>query len=172
MRQFLSTPRNTTLGIAAAAMLLAAGPGFGEVTRHPIPDSDFPISRAVEIPGDATVVHLSGAVPSVVDDTAAQGSRAAYGDTEAQTVSVLQSIESTLSDLGLGLGDVYRMQVFLVAPETGEAMDFSGFMAGYTQFFGTQDQPALPVRSVVEVSGLANAAWLVEIEVSAVRQDQ
>jgi hypothetical protein len=50
-----------------------------QVTRHPIPESDFPITRAVEIPGDATVVHLNGAVPSVVVDTAPEGSAAAYG---------------------------------------------------------------------------------------------
>ena len=66
-------------------------------------------------------------------------------------------------------GDIYRMQVFLVSPDGASAMDFAAFMQGYTQFFGTEDQPNLPVRSVVEVAGLANPAWLVEIEVSAVR---
>lgn len=162
---------NMTWSVAVAAVLLGAGPGTGqEITRHPIPDSDFPIARAVEIPADATVVHLSGAVPTVIDKAAEPGSRAAYGDTAAQTMSVLEAIQSTLSDLDLELGDVYRMQVFLVAPEAGTGMDFSGFMDGYTRFFGTEDQPDLPVRSVVEVSGLANAGWLVEIEVSAVRQ--
>ena len=162
---------NRKLGLAVAAMVLGAGPVTAqEVTRHAIPNSDFPIARAVEIPADATVVHLSGAVPSVIDDTADQGTRAAYGDTAEQTVTVLEAIQGTLSDLDLDLGDVYRMQVFLVAPEAGEGMDFAGFMDGYTRFFGTEDQPDLPVRSVVEVSGLANAGWLVEIEVSAVRQ--
>ena len=149
--------------------MVAGSASAQEVTRHPIPESDFPISRAVEIPGDATVVHLSGAVPSVVDDTAPEGSAAAYGDTRAQTVSVLESIRDSLSDLGLELGDIYRMQVFLVAPEGASGMDFAGFMEGYTQFFGTTAQPDLPVRAVVEVAGLANPAWLVEIEVSAVR---
>lgn len=155
---------------AIACLWLAAGTATGqEVTRHPIPDSDFPISRAVEIPADATVVHLSGAVPSIVDETAPEGAAEAYGDTTAQTVSVLESIRDSLSELGLGMGDIYRMQVFLVAPDGASAMDFAAFMQGYTRFFGTEDQPNLPVRSVVEVAGLANPAWLVEIEVSAVR---
>lgn len=153
----------------ACLWLMAGTAGAQEVTRHPIPDSDFPISRAVEIPGDATVVHLSGAVPSIVDDTAPEGAAEAYGDTTAQTVSVLENIRDSLSDLGLEMGDIYRMQVFLVAPDGASAMDFTAFMQGYTQFFGTADQPNLPVRSVVEVAGLANPAWLVEIEVSAVR---
>jgi len=159
----------TTSAIAIAVSMFAASASGQEVIRHAIPDSDFPISRAVEIPADATVVYLSGAVPSVTDEEADQGSVEAYGDTEAQTVSVLEAIEGTLRDLDLTMGDVYKMQVYLVAPEEGEGMDFSGFMDGYTQFFGTDAQPELPVRSVFEVAGLANPAWLVEIEVTAVR---
>lgn len=155
--------------IAIAFALLAAPVSAQDVIRHAIPDSDFPISRAVEIPADATVVYLSGAVPSVIDDAAEPGSAEAYGDTEAQTVSVLEAIEGTLADLDLTMGDVFKMQVYLVAPEDGGTMDFSGFMDGYTQFFGTDAQPDLPVRSVFEVAGLANPAWLVEIEVTAVR---
>lgn len=169
-----------TMGIGAAGLALCAmmvpAPALaqdstqtGGIIRHATPGSSFPIARAVEIPADATVVYLSGAVPSVIGDTAERGSPEAYGDTEAQTVSVLGSIENTLDDLGLGMGDVFKMQVFLVAPAGSEAMDFSGFMDGYRQFFGTQAQPNLPVRSVFEVAGLAHPAWLVEIEVVAVR---
>ncbi|MFU8865278.1 MAG: RidA family protein [Rhodobacterales bacterium] len=159
----------TSGALAIAFSMLAASASAQDVIRHAIPDSDFPISRAVEIPADATVVYLSGAVPSVIDDAAEPGSAEAYGDTEAQTVSVLEAIEGTLGDLDLTMGDVYKMQVYLVAPEEGAAMDFGGFMDGYTQFFGTDAQPNLPVRSVFEVAGLANPAWLVEIEVTAVR---
>lgn len=155
----------TATALAALALPVAAQ----EVTRHPLPDSDFPISMAVELPADAELVYLSGAVPSVTDTEAEQGSREAYGDTEAQTVSVMQAIEGNLERLELTMSDVVKMTVFLVAPEEGGAMDFSGFMNGYTQFFGTEDQPNLPSRSVVEVAGLASPAWLVEIEVVAVR---
>ena len=62
------------------------------------------------------------------------------------------------------------MQVFLVAdPGKENRMDFAGFMEGYTQFFGTPQQPNLPARSVMAVAGLVNPGWLVEIEVTAVR---
>lgn len=159
--------RRSTIALALCAGATAVN--GQEVIRHAIPGSDFPIARAVEVPGNATVVYLSGAVPAVTDKTAAQGSVAAYGDTKAQTVSVFASIQDTLSDLDLEMGDIYRMQVFLVAPDGSESMDFAGFMEGYTQFFGTADQPNLPVRSVFQVAGLANPAWLVEIEVTAVR---
>ncbi len=158
-----------TCGMIAGLTALALGAQAQEVVRHATPGSSFPIARAVEIPPDATFVYVSGAVPSVIDKTAEQGSPDAYGDTEAQTVSVLQSIEGTLADLGLTMGDVVKMQVFLVAPDGADGMDFAGFMDGYTQFFGTEDQPNLPARSVFEVAGLVSPAWLVEIEVTAVR---
>ena len=145
--------------LLSSALLAGQAQAAEGVTRHKIPDSDFPISLAVEIPASATVVNLSGAVPKLSD-----------GDTEAQTVSVLQSIEATLKRLDLGMKDVIKMQVYLVgdAGKQGK-MDFEGFMKGYTQFFGTEAQPNLPTRSVFQVAGLANPDWLVEIEVTAVR---
>jgi enamine deaminase RidA (YjgF/YER057c/UK114 family) len=80
----------------------------------------------------------------------------------------MNRIKSNLEGLGLGVGDIVKMQAFLVAPE-GETVDFKGFMAGYTQFFGTEEQPNLPVRSAMVVDALVNPGWLVEIEVTAVR---
>jgi enamine deaminase RidA (YjgF/YER057c/UK114 family) len=118
------------------------------------------------------MVHLSGAVPPLVDRSAPRDSPAAYGgDTRSQTIGTLRGIEATLTRLGLGMGDVVRMQVFLVGdPARGGRMDFDGFMQGYREFFGTPAQPNLPVRSVVQVAGLVNPGWLVEIEVSAIRR--
>jgi len=159
-----------TCAILATALTATASLAQAqEVIRHPIPNSDFPIARAVDVPSDLTTVYLSGTVPAKADETAPADSVAAYGDTETQTVSILTRIEGTLADLGLDMGDVVKMQVFLVAPEGHPGMDFGGFMNGYTQFFGTAEQPNLPVRSVVEVAGLANPGWLAEIEVTAVR---
>ena len=164
----------TKMRISAAT--LAAGLFFAgsaiaqDVVRHKIPNSDFPISQAVEVPAGKTTVYVSGAVPSVVDEKADKSTIAAYGDTKAQTESVFKSIEKTLDGLGLKMGDVVKMQVFLVGdPDKGGKMDFGGFMEGYTQFFGTEAQPNLPSRSVMQVAGLASPAFLVEIEVTAVR---
>ncbi|MFC6488582.1 RidA family protein [Nitratireductor sp. GCM10026969] len=153
-----------------AGMLVAGSAMAQDIVRHKIPNSDFPIAQAVEIPAGKTTVYLSGAIPSVVDEQADRSSVAAFGDTTTQTVSVLESIEKTLERLDLTMGDVVKMQVFLVGdPENGGRMDFDGFMEGYTQFFGTEEQPNLPSRSVVQVAGLANPGFLVEIEVTAVR---
>lgn len=153
---------------AVAATFMLGGSAQADVVRHAIPGSSFPILRAVEIPADATLVYLSGTVPGVTNADAEPNTAEAFGDTEAQTVSVLERINTTLADLDLTMSDVVKMQVYLVADDSGQ-MDFSGFMDGYVQFFGTEEQPELPTRSVFEVAGLANPNWLVEIEVVAVR---
>lgn len=142
-----------------------------DVIRHKLPNnSTFPIAAAVEVPAGKTVVYLSGKVPSVTDETAAKDSPAAYGDTRTQTISVLSAIEEQLKGMGLTMGDVFKMQVFLVGDPAKEGkMDFGGFMQGYTQFFGTAEQPNLPSRSAMQVAALANPGFLVEIEVTAVR---
>ena len=64
------------------------------------------------------------------------------------------------------MSDVVKMQVFLVGdPGKDGKMDFKGFMEGYTQFFGTKEQPNVPARSTVQVAGLVAPGMLVEIEV-------
>jgi enamine deaminase RidA (YjgF/YER057c/UK114 family) len=140
------------------------------VIRYKIPNSDFPIAQAVEIPAGQNLVFLSGAGPDIADKSADKDSPAAYGDTKTQTLNTLRKIEANLKSMGLAMKDVVKMQVFLVGdPALGGKMDFAGLMESYRQFFGTLDQPNLPSRSAMKVAGLANPGWLVEIEVTAVR---
>ena len=46
-------------------------------------------------------------------------------------------------------------------------MDFAGMMRGYRALFGTPAQPNKPARSTMQVAGLVDPGWLVEIEVTA-----
>ena len=155
----------------AASLLAASASVFGaDVIRHKIPNSDFPIAQAVEIPSGQTLVFVSGAGPDIADKNADKDNPASYGDTKAQTLNTLKKIEATLKSLDLSMKDVVKMQVFLVGdPAQGGKMDFAGMMESYRQFFGTAEQPNLPARSAMKVAGLANPGWLVEIEVTAVR---
>ena len=154
----------------AALCASSAAIASGEVVRHKIPNSDFPVAQAVEIPADQTLVFLSGQGADIADKNAAKDSFAAYGDTKTQTLSTLTKIDATLKSLGLRMQDVVKMQVFLVGDSAQEGkIDFAGFMDSYKKFFGTPEQPNLPARSAVKVAGLANPGWLVEIEVTAVR---
>jgi len=170
MRLHHWTPVATAL---AAATLLAAcskAPEHEGVTRTPIPNSSFPISQAVKVPATATMIYLSGQVPAPADPNAAENTAQYWGDTYVQTVSVLKRVETALEAQGLSMSDVVKMQAFLVGdPALGGIMDFNGFMKGYTEFFGTEKQPNLPVRTTVQVAGLARPGMLVEIEVTAVQ---
>jgi enamine deaminase RidA (YjgF/YER057c/UK114 family) len=157
----------TLLALAVPAAPVAAQDGG--IVRNPIPGSDFPIAQSVEVPAGATILYVSGQVPPVIDESAEQGSRAAYGDTETQTVGVLERVEAALENGGFTMDDVVKMQVFLVGdPEMDGAMDFDGFMRGYTQFFSAE-RGNLPARSAMEIAGLVVPGWLVEIEVMAAR---
>ena len=166
--------RSTGLALVVVGLIGGcAAPSAPLLVRTPLPNgSTFPIASAVEVRGDLSTVYLSGQVPPNLDPTPATGRPGNYGaDTKTQTANTLKSIERTLAGLGLAMGDVIRMQVFLVGdPAKGGRMDFAGFMEGYTQFFGTADQPNLPTRSVFQVVALANPAFLVEIEVVAIRR--
>lgn len=156
---------------ALLALLTAAAPAAAQdVVRHRTPGSDFPIARAVEVPGGRTTVYVSGAVPPVVDANTPTEEVARFGDTRTQTRGTLAAIGRTLEALGLSMGDVVKMQVFLVGdPQRNGRMDFAGFMDAYRESFGTAAQPNLPARSVMQVAGLVNPGWLVEIEVTAIR---
>ncbi len=155
-----------TRGLLAAATIFAAATAHAQpVERTPLLGSDFPISAAVTVKAGTDTVFLSGAM-----GMPPKGSTAAPGDTEAQTLGALTALQATLARLGMTMGDVIKMNVFLVGdPAKGGKMDFAGLMASYTKFFGSKDQPNKPARSAVQVAGLAAPGALVEIEVIAAK---
>jgi enamine deaminase RidA (YjgF/YER057c/UK114 family) len=116
-------------------------------------------------------VYVSGALPAAINKDAPKGTAPDYGDMQTQTVSVLNSIKGTLARLGLGMGDVVKMTVFMVAdPGYDNKLNFPALMAGYSQFFGTKDQPNKPARSAVQVAALVAPGALLEIEVIAAKR--
>ncbi|MYM28664.1 Enamine deaminase RidA, house cleaning of reactive enamine intermediates, YjgF/YER057c/UK114 family [Duganella sacchari] len=156
--------------LMCAAVGSAAAAPKADIVRHKIPNSDFPIALAVTVPSTATIHFISGQVPAVVDAAAAPDSLAAFGDTKTQSESVLKKIKEILQGMKLEMSDVVKMQVFLVGdPAKGGKADTKGFMEAYTQYFGGS-QPNLPARAVVQVAGLSNPGWLVEIEVVAAKK--
>jgi len=154
------------LGFASASAANAA-----DVVRHALPGgSTFPIARAVEVPAGKTIIFHSGTTPSPLDPKAEAGTAAYWGDTKTQALSTFARIKESLDAMKLNFGNVVAMTVYLVGdPAKGGRMDFEGFMAAYTQFFGTKDQPNLPARSTVQVAGLVAPGMLVEIEVQLVK---
>jgi len=164
------TDMNKTVAAAALAVGLS-GAASAEVTRHPIPGSDFPIAQAVEVPAGTTLVFHSGTTPAPANPDAERYSPEYWGNTETQTMSVFSRLGQSLDAKGLGFGDVVKMQVYLVSPPGSNAMDFDGFMTAYRKYFGTEEQPNLPARSTFQVAGLAAPGMLVEIEVVLARPE-
>ena len=148
------------IGVAAAPMAPAlAAP---QITR--VGPANFPISSVV-------VVHDVGGV-DIAFASGTPGSAQA-GDTKAQTVDSLTKLLAGLKSQAFGAGDVVMLRVYLVGdPAKDGKMDFAGMMAGYTQFFGTPDQPNKPARTTVQISGLASPGSLVEIEAEAVKPNK
>ena len=157
--------------MVAALCLLALGgtPAAAQAPKRLGP-AESPIASSVEVPPGSRLIYVSGQVPETANVGAAEGSVERFGDTEAQTRSVLEKIDRVLKEHGLGLGDVVMMRVFLVAPPGQQRMDFAGMMRGYRAFFGTAEQPNKPARSTMQVGGLVDPGWLVEIEVTAARK--
>ncbi|HEX2764440.1 MAG TPA: RidA family protein [Allosphingosinicella sp.] len=159
------------LGILLLALAAAAE------AREPAPikrlgSVESPIASSTEVPPGSRLVYISGSVPDVADPSAPAGSVQRYGDTATQTRSVLDRIEAQLKQHGLGLGDIVMMRVFLMAPPGSERMDFAGMMKAYRERFGTVAQPNKPARSTMQVSGLVDPGWLVEIEATAAKAPQ
>ncbi len=155
-------PKAVVFGVVSL-LALAAIPLRGQVVRLPLPNgSTFPISQGVWV---GKTLYLSGMMAPTI-------STPNPGNTEEQTVGTIKTIEAALKAQKLTLGDVVMMHVYLAGdPANGGKMDFKGFMAGYTQFFGTKDQPNKPARSAMQVAALAAPTGLVEIEVIAVKPD-
>lgn len=108
-------------------------------------------SRAVRV---GNTLEVAGTV--AVGDQGLVGK----GDLYEQTRFVLQKIEKVLQQAGFSLADVVRTRIFVTDitrwEEAGRA---------HGEFFGT----IKPVTSMVEVSGLIDPDYLVEIEVTALK---
>jgi enamine deaminase RidA (YjgF/YER057c/UK114 family) len=167
MPRMVSSGMKAFAGIALVALSACIAPP-GEIKRaYATPTAAF--AKSVVIPAGYETIRLPGMVADPATP-AANGQQASYGDTEAQTESILRKIATALSELGAGEGDVVAMTVYLVAPAPGQAMDFAGMMRAYSRHYGSEAQLNRPVRSTVQVAGLVAPGLLVEIEVTAARK--
>lgn len=131
----------------------------------PLPPSQNPSNAALPISAAVwagNTLYVSGWLdPNMKTDT----------DTQSQVVGIFTDIQKLLESQKLTLGDVVMIHVYLGNnPATNGNPDFSGLMAGYTQFFGTRDQPHKPARTTVQVVLPASSRGaLVEVDLIAVR---
>jgi enamine deaminase RidA (YjgF/YER057c/UK114 family) len=150
------------LAVVLMIPLTASAQGRKEL---PLPPSQNPTGAALPISAAVWVgntLYVSGWLdPDMKTHT----------DTQSQTVGIFADIKKLLASQRLTLGDVAMIHVFLGNnPATDGKPDFAGLMAGYTQFFGTADQPNKPARTTVQVTlPAASRGALIEVDLIAVR---
>jgi enamine deaminase RidA (YjgF/YER057c/UK114 family) len=151
--------------ISASAALAASGVQAQGVERT-VSSPTAVISSSATVPPGTTLYFISGTTPSPVDPAKPDD----LGDTRAQTLSVLTKIKTQLEAMGLGMGDVVKMTVFLVGvPENGGRMDSAAMNEVFRTFFGTAEQPNRPTRSTIQVAALGRPTMYVEIEAIAAK---
>lgn len=124
-------------------------------------------SEAVEVDhGTTRSLHISGVVPSVVDDGAPLESVRRYGSMEDQTRTVFSALTELLGRHGYSTSSLVKLTCFMVEDSEGR-LDLDGFGRAYRDVFESDE---LPARSRVVVGRLMDAGWLVEIEALAVRR--
>lgn len=108
-------------------------------------------SRAVRV---GQVIAVSGTAP-----IAADGTTVAPGDAAAQARRCFEIVRDALEELGASLDSVIRTRMYLTNANDWEAV---GLVHG--EFFGD----IRPASTCLQVSGLLDPEWLVEIEADAV----
>jgi 2-iminobutanoate/2-iminopropanoate deaminase len=163
----------TCLKFAAAALALLATPAFAKEAAKPAPkpviertgNPTSVIASTALLPVGAKILYLSGSTASPIDPAKPDE----FGDTATQTKSILSKMKAQLEGMGWGMGDIVKMNVFLVAALPGGRMDAPGMNEVFKTYFGTAEQPNKPTRSTVQVFALGRPTTLVEIEAIAAK---
>ncbi|MEO6314809.1 MAG: RidA family protein [Chitinophagaceae bacterium] len=108
-------------------------------------------SRAVKV---GNTIEVTGTV--AVDDN---GETVAPGDACAQTRFAIQKIEKVLQRAGASLKDVVRTRMFVT-----DISRWEEYGKAHGEFF----KEIMPCTSMIEVKGLIDLSYLIEIEATAI----
>jgi enamine deaminase RidA (YjgF/YER057c/UK114 family) len=110
-------------------------------------------SHAFEVPPGTRLIFCAGQVGMGLDGKVPEG-------IEAQTEQCFKNIAGVLAEGGMTLGDIVRLNVFLVRRE-----DYKPFSAIRDRYIGTPP----PASTLLFVAGLATPNLLVEVEATAAK---
>jgi len=154
--------------LATAALVsvlcMPAGGAMAQEIERTVSSPTATISSSASLPPGSRIVFLSGTTASPLDAAVPEN----LGDTRQQTLSILTKMKAQLETLGMDMGDVVKMTVFLVGvPENNGRMDSAAMNEVFKTFFGTTEQPNRPTRSTIQVAALGRPTTFVEIEAIA-----
>lgn len=152
-------------GLVAGLVAGAQTAGAAPVVERTVSSPAAVISSSATVPADMKLVFISGTVPSPLDPANPDD----FGDTRTQTLSILTKMKTQLEGMGMTMGDIVKMTVFLVAPTPGGHMDSPAMNEVFKTFFGTPEQPNRPTRSTVQIAALGRPKMFVEIEAIAAK---
>jgi enamine deaminase RidA (YjgF/YER057c/UK114 family) len=162
MRHFLSLAAVPLVFLAPEGGALAQEAGTTIERTYNSPTAT--IAGTASLPPGSRIVFISGTTPAPLDPANPDE----LGDTRQQTLSVLTRIQEQLQSLGMDMGDVVKMTVFLVGSPANEGrMDSAAMNEVFRTFFGTAEQPNRPTRSTIQIAALGRPGMLVEIEAIA-----
>ncbi len=114
-------------------------------------------AHGVEVPAGARLVVTSGQLPLSPDGSVPEGA-------EAQARQCFAQCAAILAEAGMGAADVIRINAFVT-----DRAHMAGYMAARDAWLAGVDR--LPASTLVIVSGFTRPEFLVEVEVTAARQD-
>jgi enamine deaminase RidA (YjgF/YER057c/UK114 family) len=146
-----------TVAAAAGAASSAQAQGRADVRYSNPPGMSSPptYSHVVEVNGPHRTVYLAGQTGADASGKVAEGFR-------GQAVQVFENTKTALASVGGGFEHIVKLNSYLTNIEVNAA-EFREVRASYFP-----NRSALPASTLLQVSRLANPAYLLEVEVIAV----
>ena len=147
--------------VAAAATATAASAAQAQTSpnvRHSNPaglSKPAAYSQVVEVNGPHRVVYFAGQTGADATGKAAQGFR-------AQAVQVMENIKTALASVGGGFEHVVKLTTYMTDLEANGAV-YREVRASYFP-----NTAALPASTLLQISRLANPAYMIEVEATAI----
>jgi 2-iminobutanoate/2-iminopropanoate deaminase len=154
-RDFVAAAVTIAAAAGAAADASAQTPANLRFSNPPGMSKPPTYSHVVEVNGPHRTVYLAGQTGVDANGKVAEGFR-------AQMVQVMENIKTALASIGGGFEHVVKITSYLTNLEANGA-EFREVRSSYFP-----NKEALPASTLLQISRLANPAYLVEVEAIAV----
>jgi enamine deaminase RidA (YjgF/YER057c/UK114 family) len=154
-RDFVAAAVGVTAAAGAASGAEAQTPSNLRFSNPPGMAKPAAYSHVVEVNGPHRIVYLAGQTGIDANGKVAEGFR-------AQAVQVMENIKTALGSVGGGFEHVVKLTSYLTNLEANGA-EFREVRGSYFP-----NKAALPASTLLQISRLANPAYLVEVEVIAI----